>query len=101
MFRTAVERLRVEVAMTVTELQRVLRAADPAAVLVPPRVLERVIQQVLNLPNLLWVVPHRKSYVVDRHILFRHVEQDDLNLESDQLLPQTVILIAEPTAEEI
>jgi hypothetical protein len=87
--------------MTITELQRVIRAADPGAVLVSARVLERVVQQACHLPALVWVVPHRKSWVVDRHVLFRHVEQDDLNLDSDQLLPSRVILLAEPTAEEL
>jgi hypothetical protein len=87
--------------MTVTELQRLLSAADPAAVLVSSRILERVIHQACNLPGLVWVVPHRNSWVVDRHVLFRYVEQDDLNIEADTLLPQRVILLAEPTAEEI
>jgi hypothetical protein len=87
--------------MTVTELQRVIRAADPAAVLVSARVLERVIQQACRLPALVWVVPHGKSWVVDRQLLFRHVEQDDLNLEADQLLPPRVILLSEPTLEEL
>jgi hypothetical protein len=87
--------------MTVTELQRVIRAADPSAVLVSARVLERVIQQACHLPALIWVVPHRKSWVVDRQLLFRHVEQDELNLEPDQLLPTQVILLVEPTAEEL
>ena len=62
--------------MKLLELQKILRAADPAAVLVSQRVLERVIQEVNRLPNLLWTVPHRQSCVVDRQVLFRHVEQD-------------------------
>ena len=84
--------------MKLPELQQALRAADPAAVLVAPRVLERVIQQVCKLPNFIWRIPHRSCYVVDRHVLFRHVDQDDLDLEPDQLLPPTVILLARPPA---
>ncbi len=87
--------------MKLLELQQILRAADPAAVLVSPRVLERVIQEICKLPNLFWAVPHRQSYVVDRQILFRHVEQEELELESDQLLPPTVLLLARPTFEEL
>ena len=49
-------------------------------------------------PGLPWAVPHRDCYVVDRHILFRYVEQDDLILESHQLLPPKVILLARPSA---
>jgi hypothetical protein len=87
--------------MTVTELQRVLRTADQAAVLVSARILDRVIQQVCRLPALVWVVPHRKSWVVDRQLLFHYVEQDDLNLGADELLPPKVILLAEPSPDEL
>jgi hypothetical protein len=87
--------------MKLAELQYALRAADPAAVLVSPRVLERVIQEVYGLPTLLWRVPHAKSCVVDRQMLFRHVEQEELDLESDRLLPATVVLLRRPTTEEL
>jgi hypothetical protein len=87
--------------MKLAELQHALRATDPAAVLVSPRVLERVIQEVYKLPTLLWQVPHAKSCVVDRQVLFRHVEQEELDLESDRLLPTTVILLRRPTTEQL
>ena len=87
--------------MELSELQQTLRAADPAAVLLPPRALDRVIQQALNLTGLFPRIPHRDCFVVDRATLFRHVEQEELNLEPDQLLPPTVILLARPTAEEL
>jgi hypothetical protein len=87
--------------MKVSELRQALQAADPAAVLASPRILERVVQQVYRLPNVLLRVPHRECFVVDRQVLFRHVEQDDLDLEPDQLLPATVILLARPSVEEL
>lgn len=87
--------------MKLTELLLELRTADPAAILVSPRVLDRVIRQEHQLGNLLWRVPHRDCYVVDRHVLFRHVEQDELSLEPERLLPSTVILLAEPGSEEL
>jgi hypothetical protein len=87
--------------MKLAELQQALRAADPAAVLVAPRVLERVIRQACQLPNFVWTIPHKACYVVDRHILFRHVDQDDLDLQPDQLLPPTVILLTRPPAERL
>ena len=85
--------------MTQADLQKVLRAVDPAAVLVSTRILERVIRDDCHLPNMYWNVPHGKSYVCDRQLLFRHAEQADLELESDQLLPDTVILLCRPDAE--
>lgn len=87
--------------MKLAELQQAVRAADPATVLVTPTVLHRVIQQECKLPALLLEVPHRKSFVVDRHILFRHVEQEELDLEPDRLLPATVILLAQPAPEHL
>jgi hypothetical protein len=87
--------------MKLAELQQTVRTADPAAVLVTPRVLERVIQLEGKLPTFVWEVPHRKCFVVDRHLLFRHVEQDELNLEPDRLLPSTVILLARPSQEDL
>jgi hypothetical protein len=88
--------------MTLAELQQALRAADPRAVLVPPRILERIIVEAYDLRGSAVVgVPHRKCHVVDRRTLFRHAEQADLDLEPDQLLPDTVILLARPQAEEL
>jgi hypothetical protein len=85
--------------MRLVDLRKTLHAADPAAVLVAGRVLRRVIQQVYNLPTFLWKVPHADSFVVDRHVLFRHVEQEELDLEPDQRLPATVILLPRPEDE--
>lgn len=87
--------------MKLVELQQALRAVDSAAVLVAPRILERVIQQVLHLPSLSWKIPHRHCYVVDRHVLFRHVEAEELQLDPDQPLPPTLILLARPPLEEL
>ncbi len=87
--------------MRLAELQKALRAVDPAAVLVAPSILERIIKQLCELPTLQWSVPHVKCYVVDRRMLFRHAEQADLDLEPDQLLPNTVILLARPSAEDL
>jgi hypothetical protein len=87
--------------MKLAELQQALRTANQAAVLVSPRVLERVVQEVYQLPALVWQVPHAKSCVVDRQVLFRHVEQEELDLEADRLLPATVILLCRPTSEEL
>jgi hypothetical protein len=82
--------------MRLSELQQALKAADPAAVLVAPRVLDRVIQRVGRLNNLFGEVPHRQSLVVSRPVLYRHVDPDELDLEPDRLLPETVLLLARP-----
>src|SRR5262249_54649062 len=63
---------------------------------------------VWNLPSIPWEVPHRKSYVVDRQDLFRHIEQEDLDLNPEQVLAlsvsrqtATVILLLRPTNEQL
>jgi hypothetical protein len=83
------------------ELKQAVYTADPAAVLVSPRILRRVLQAEFNVPYLLVQVPHERSYFFDRQILFRHVEQDELALEPDRLLPPKVVLLVRPTAEAL
>ena len=87
--------------MKLEELSRLLREADPAAVLVPRPVLERLIQNVSGEPWLLWRVPHRHCYLVDRYTLFTQVEQDELYLPPDHLLPEQVLLLEWPTTEQL
>jgi hypothetical protein len=82
--------------MTLEELKEALLAADPAAVLVPGHLLARVIRQVHDLPAQVINVPHRNSCILDRAVLLRHVELDDLDLGPYRLLPSKVILLARP-----
>src|SRR5437899_9821374 len=84
-----------------TELARLLAAADPAALLVPPRLLRRVIKHHRRLPGIGLQVPHRKSYVLGRDALFALVEKDELGLEPGRELPPTVLLIARPDADKL
>jgi hypothetical protein len=72
---------------------------EPAAVLVSARIMERISRQVGNVPVLVWSQPQRESFVIDRHVLFRFVEHEELRLEPEQLLPPTVILLARPSAD--
>jgi len=83
------------------ELQQALRSVEPAAVLVTPRVLETIVRQTHNIGGLLGAVPQRATFIADRQLLFRHVEQEDLALEPDQVLPATVILLSWPTQEDM
>src|SRR5438067_11212522 len=76
------------------ELRRLLRAADPAALLVPPRLLRRVIKHDRHLPGLGLQVPHRKSYVIGRDALLALAERDELGVPPGRELPPNVVLIA-------
>ena len=87
--------------MKPTELQQALRSVEPAAVLVAPRVLETIVRQTYDISGLLGSVPRRATFIADRQLLFRYVEQEDLALESDQVLPATAILLSWPTQEDL
>ncbi|MGD9714644.1 MAG: hypothetical protein AB7V46_21685, partial [Thermomicrobiales bacterium] len=87
--------------LDVSGLQEILQAVDPGVVLVSSRILERVIREAYSLSNMYWNIPHSRSFVCGRQELFRHAEQVDLELRSDQLLPDTVILILKPDTEAL
>ena len=83
-------------ASMVAEADRALKAVEPTAFLVVPRVLRRVVKQVWDLPALTVNVPHRKTWIVRRSVLLRHVDWDELGLEPFSELPEKAILIARP-----
>jgi hypothetical protein len=87
--------------MTHADLQKLLLAANGAAVLVSPRIIEGVIRELYHLPALSWDVPHWKTQVCDRQCLFRHAEQADLELPPEVVLPDSVILIVRPDSDEM
>ncbi|HLJ96575.1 MAG TPA: hypothetical protein VKU02_25600 [Gemmataceae bacterium] len=87
--------------MELDELKQAILATDPAAVLVAPRILRRVLQAQFNVPYMLVHVPHERCYVFDRQVVFQAVEQDELELEPDRLLPSIVILLARPSPEAL
>ncbi|MCS7044829.1 MAG: hypothetical protein NZO58_00580, partial [Gemmataceae bacterium] len=83
-------------ALDPAELRRLLRATDPAALLVPPRVLRRVIKLDRRLGGLGLRVPHAKSYVIGRDVLLTLAERAELGIEAENDLPDTLLLIAAP-----
>ena len=85
--------------MTLDELKDAVAAVDPAAILVPGHLLSRVIREVHRLGGQTITVPHRKSCILDRYVLFRHVDPDDLDLGPDRLLPPKVILLTLPSPD--
>lgn len=85
--------------LTPLELAEAVRSVDPAAILVRPRILRRVIHQHHALVSLgLWA-PHRKCYVIDRDSLLAIAEKSELGLDDDAELADRVILLAFPESE--
>ena len=87
--------------LTLLELQQRIQRVDPAALLVAPRILRRIIRQHRQLPGLRWNVPHRKSYILDREILLGIAEADELGIAGQRALPATVILLERPSQEDL
>src|SRR5207302_7188665 len=90
-----------EPTLDVAELGRLLQAADPAALLVPPRLLRRVIKRDCKMAILGLRVPHRKSYVIGRDALLALASADELGIEPDRELPDTVLLLVRPEPEDL
>ncbi len=82
-------------------LEHAVRAVEPAALLVPPRILRRVIKEDRELPGFGYDVPHPKSYVIGREPLLRIADHADLGLAADAVLPEQVVLLARPDAEAL
>jgi hypothetical protein len=87
--------------LTLAELQRLLTAADPAALLIKPRLLRRVIRRHGRAPGVGLLLPHTHSYVLDSAALLALIERDELGLSPDQSLPATVVLLPRPEPEDL
>lgn len=85
--------------LSVAELEQAMRAADPTAFLVAPRIVRRVIKQNAGVSGLGLRVPHRKTFVIAREQLLLIVDRSELELPAEARLPEQVILIARPTSE--
>lgn len=74
------------------ELRKILHRVDPAVVLVPQRMLRRIIQRDLDLTGRIFRVPHDHSYVISRDRLLTLVDSFELAEEITER-PATLILI--------
>jgi hypothetical protein len=83
------------------ELDRAVRAADPTALLVPARIVRRVIRTAVLAGGIGLRVPHRKLFVIGRSELLSTVDLAELDLRERVELPESVILIARPSAESL
>jgi hypothetical protein len=83
------------------ELAAILCRADPAAVLVPPRILRRVIKRARSVGGMGLQVPHRKSLVIGRKALLGIASLSELGVPSGRELAETVILLAEMDADRL
>lgn len=78
-----------------SEVRARLSAASDAALLVPERILRRIVKVDRDLRQLGLQVPHDRCYVVRRDVLLAHIDEAD-ELDIPDLLAERVILISEP-----
>src|SRR5438132_12633313 len=83
-------------ALDLADLEQALKAADPAVLLIVPRLLRRVIKRDRGLTGFGLPVPHRKSYVVGRDAFLAAVSRREVGLADDDDLPAKVVLLSRP-----
>jgi len=82
------------------ELARLVRRADADAVLVPARLVRRVIRHQCGLTGFGFQVPHRKCLVTTRDRLIEVATAFELDIGTEGDLPSTVFLLAAPVESE-
>lgn len=87
--------------MPLVELQRLLQSIEPAAHLVEPIVLRRVVRLDRRLQGLRFFIPHDFSYTIDRDRLLAFVDLSELALPPGSDLPRRVILLGQPDEDEL
>jgi hypothetical protein len=87
--------------MNVFDLEQILAAVDPAALLVPPRILRRVIKHDSKVTGIGLQVPHRKCHVIGRAPLLDIVDRQELGLPEDADLADVVMLLEQPAPEQL
>jgi hypothetical protein len=87
--------------LTPEEVERRLRAVDPAVLLLPPRVLKRVIKRDRGLVTLGLRVPHRKSYVLSRTRLLDALDPADRPPALATLEAEWVVLLPRPDPDRL
>lgn len=87
--------------LTPAELERIVREAEPSALLVPARILRRVIKADRGLTFLGWHGAHRESYTIAGQALRAIVEPHELGLAPGARWPDIVLLLVRPDPDEL
>jgi hypothetical protein len=86
---------------TLRELQRTLADVDERAILVPRRILRRVIKDQYRLPRFRLHLPHEMSHITGRQSLLNIVQEAELGPWAGAALPDRLILLPQPEADDI
>ncbi len=80
-------------------LERALASVEPAARIVLPRLLRRVVRLHTSLPGIGFRVPHSKTYVISAKELLEIADRDEVGFGPTEELPNKVILLERPVCE--
>ncbi len=81
--------------LDVAEIERCMEGTGNGVVLVPERLLRRVIKRHLHLPGVGFDVPHPSSYSIDKRELLAIVDEAELG-KSVAALPDAILLLPRP-----
>ncbi|GIW92333.1 MAG: hypothetical protein KatS3mg110_0374 [Pirellulaceae bacterium] len=79
------------------ELRRRVQEVEPAALVIEPRILRRVIKQDRRIAGFGIDVPHHRVYTIQRDRLLVIADRPELELAPGDNLPRKVLLLAQPT----
>ena len=82
--------------MPLAKLTEIVQEVEPAALLVEPRILRRVVRLDRRLQGQWLLVPRRECYTIERDRLLAFVEREELEIPLGTELPRRVILLARP-----
>src|SRR5262245_22061299 len=85
----------------VAALERALRGVEPAALLVAPRILRRVIKRDFGLTRVGLQVPHRHLHTTSADSLRAVATAAELGIPAGAPWPSPAILLERPTAEDL
>jgi hypothetical protein len=87
--------------LSARELAHALRSVDPRVVLVPARVLRRIVRGTLQIRGFFRHVPHWDGLTIATESALNFAGRDELNLADDAPLPSHLILLAEPELDPV
>jgi hypothetical protein len=82
--------------MPIAKLEEIVHQVEPAALLVEPRILRRVVRLDRRLQGQWLLVPRRECYTIERDRMLAFVERDELEIPAGVELPRRVILLSRP-----
>lgn len=92
---------KVDGSSRIEELRRALAQSEPAAFLVEPRVIRRVIRERFGFAQLSASIPHVESQIVPADDVRHLVHPDELGLTDFNDLPRDCMLICQPDEGEL